>query len=267
MVSKYFLISLILFSTHLFADSPKKETSLFLEYEREASQQADSSADESNPFKKMMKTITPMKPKTPFVNVPIMPVLVSAPASPQKPPIGHDDHPYLIINKPVLTSIDSGKSCPDSTVSRNDPQTENAPKKSLFSNLSSAKERVLTKAKEFLGTPYGFGNKDSEQTDCSGFTQQVYKQFGITLPHSAAEQARLGTDVDRADLQVGDLLFYQTYKSEPSHVAIYAGDGQIIHASYRNRRVQYDTIDKGYYQQRFMYAKRIALSTQDSSSE
>ncbi len=261
MVSKYFLISLLLFSTHLFADSPKKETSLFLEYEREASRQTDSSSDESNPFKKIIKTITPTKPQTPFVNIPVVPVVASAPASFQRPPIGHDDHPYLMVTKPILTSMEPGKSCPDSTALSSEPKTDDKPKKFLFSNLSSAKERVLAKAREFLGTPYGFGNKSSSQTDCSGFTQQVYSQLGVSLPHSAAEQAEYGTKVSSDDLQVGDLLFYRTYKDEPSHVAIYAGDGKIIHASFKSKRVQYDEIDKGYYKQRFLYAKRMTINS------
>jgi len=263
------IISFILISSHLFADSPKRETSLFLEYEREVSRSIDSTEDEVNPFKKIVKTITPVKPQTPYVVIP--PTVTASPVLPKKPPIGHDDLPYLVINKPVSPSIEVPKSCPDpvlsAVISTNVPKIEEKPKKSLFANIASAKERVLARAKEFLGTPYGFGNKDSSQTDCSGFTQQVYKQFGVTLPRSAAEQARLGTDVDANDLQVGDLLFYQTYKSEPSHVAIYAGEGQIIHASYKNKRVQYDAIDKGYYKQRFMYAKRLALNTQDSANE
>lgn len=267
MVGRYFLITLLLYSTQLLADSPKKETSLFLEYERATSQQTDSIQEEENPFKKIIRTITPIKPKTPFVHIPIAPVVASTPIPTKKPPIGHDDLPYLVINKPVDPVIEPTKICPEPISLTADSQTEEKPKKSLFSNLSSAKERILTRAKEFLGTPYGFGSKEAIQTDCSGFTQQVYKQFGLSLPRSAAEQARLGTQVDSNDLQVGDLLFYQTYKSEPSHVAIYAGDGQIIHASYKSRRVQYDTIDKGYYKQRFMYAKRLALGDQDSSIE
>lgn len=117
--------------------------------------------------------------------------------------------------------------------------------------------RVLTKAQEFLGTPYKFGNKGEKKTDCSGFTQQVFSEFGILLPRSATEQARYGKKIELKDLKVGDLLFYRTYKKAPSHVAIYAGDGKIIHASYRAKRVQYDEIDKKYYKQRFLYAKRI----------
>lgn len=267
MVGKYCLIILFLSSTHLFADSPKKEISLFLEYERETSLQTNSSSNDENPFKKIIHTITPTKPQTPFVNLPISPPIASAPIAPKKLPIGHDDLPYLVVNKPLSPAVEAVKSCPDPIVLTIESKTEEKSKKSLFSNLSSAKERVLARAKEFLGTKYGFGSKEAMQTDCSGFTQQVYKQFGISLPHSAAEQARYGAQVDSNDLQVGDLLFYQTYKSEPSHVAIYAGEGQIIHASYKNKRVQYDAIDKGYYKQRFLYAKRLEIGNKDTSDE
>ncbi len=135
--------------------------------------------------------------------------------------------------------------------------------KALAQNLKNAKEKVLVKAKELLGTPYGFGKQTENRTDCSGFTRQVFGQFGISLPRSAAEQAQLGENVDLSDLQVGDLLFYRTYKSDPSHVAIYAGDGQIIHASYSAKKVQFDSIDKSYYKNRFLYAKRLALVEND----
>jgi cell wall-associated NlpC family hydrolase len=132
---------------------------------------------------------------------------------------------------------------------------------------ASEKNRVLVKAQEYLGTSYGFGNSSGIQTDCSGFTQQVFKEFGVSLPRSAAEQSKYGSKVDINNLEVGDLLFYRTYKKEPSHVAIYAGDGQIIHASYRNKQVQYDAIDKAYYKKRFIYAKRLTIDDQNLSSD
>lgn len=130
-----------------------------------------------------------------------------------------------------------------------------------------SKSKIIEKAQEYLGVSYGFGNKNELKTDCSGFTQQVFKEFGLSLPGSAALQSKYGSKVDLKDLQVGDLLFYRTYKREPSHVAIYAGNGQIIHASYRSKKVQYDDIDKGYYKQRFMYAKRLALSEQNLATQ
>lgn len=137
-------------------------------------------------------------------------------------------------------------------------------KLSFVSHLTSAEQNLLGKAKEYLGVRYGFGSKTSTRTDCSGFTQQVFKNFGVCLPHSAAEQAQLGERVDFKNLQAGDLLFYRTYKHAPSHVAIYMGNGKMIHASYRSRKVQYDSINLGYYQKRFLCAKRIALNNTDA---
>ncbi|MGZ8547753.1 MAG: C40 family peptidase [Sulfuricurvum sp.] len=264
---RYLLLPLVLLSTLLHADSQRREPSLFLEYEREVTRSLVATEDELSPFQKIVTKLTPTKPQTPFVvMLPASPT-VTSPALPNKPSIGHDTLPYLVINKPTSPQSNISQVCPDSrTVSSNlAPETKS--KKSIIENITSAKERVLARAKEFLGTPYGFGNKNAVQTDCSGFTQQVFRQFGVSLPHSAAEQASLGIYVDTNDLQVGDLMFYQTYKKEPSHVAIYAGNGQIIHASYRNKQVQYDTIDKGYYKQRFMYAKRIALNNSDATGK
>ena len=142
------------------------------------------------------------------------------------------------------------------------PSSDNEP--SFVSHISSAKEALLGKAREFLGVRYGFGSQTSSRTDCSGFTEQVFKTFGVCLPHSAAEQAQLGERVDFKNLQAGDLLFYRTYKHAPSHVAIYVGNGKMIHASYRSRKVQYDSVNLGYYQKRFLCAKRIALANTDA---
>lgn len=257
---RYLLFFPLLLVSSLCAQPSNKETSLFLEYERETAKQSNSIEDK-NPFEMIIR---PISPKTPRVVTP-SPTLPPSVTVHKNVPAGHDERPYLMVNAPIKET--SPKSCPEPIILSVESPTVEKPKKSLFANLSSTKERVLSKAKAFIGTPYGFGSKESVQTDCSGFTQQVYKNFGINLPRSAAQQAQLGTDVDIKDLQVGDLMFYQTYKSEPSHVAIYAGDGQIIHASYKNKRVQYDAIDKGYYKQRFLYAKRLNIGELDTSNE
>ncbi|MDQ1297900.1 MAG: NlpC/P60 protein [Campylobacterota bacterium] len=266
MIKRCLVLSLLLLNNVLLADAnQRREPSLFLEYEREVSRSIDPTHDEPNPFKKV---VAPIAPKAPVTRA----LVISEPAKTvppiEKPEIGNDALPFLVINKPVAPASEVALSCPN-PIAVKDPiaKTEDEPKKSLFENLRSAKDRVMARAKELLGTPYGFGNKEASQTDCSGFTQQVFSQFGISLPRSAAEQAVYGKEVDSNDLQVGDLMFYRTYKNEPSHVGIYAGDGQIIHASYKNKRVQYDAINKGYYKQRFLYAKRLSLNHYDSSNE
>jgi cell wall-associated NlpC family hydrolase len=264
MIRRCLTLSLLILNSTLYADNTRREPSLFLEYEREVTRTIDTTQDDPNPFKKIM---TPISAKAPIERPLVLIEPIKILPAPDKPTIGNDALPFIVISKPVSPSADTLASCPIPPDSSVIGKVEEKPKKSLFENIHSVKDRILARAKEMLGTPYGYGNKESTQTDCSGFTQQVFSQFGVSLPRSAAEQASYGKTVDSNDLQVGDLMFYRTYKDEPSHVGIYAGDGQIIHASYRNKRVQYDAINKGYYKQRFLYAKRLALNNYDSSNE
>lgn len=119
---------------------------------------------------------------------------------------------------------------------------------------------LLECAFDMIGTKYGFGAKGgSSKTDCSLYTQNVFKKVGIDLPRSSAEQSTLGKKVSKDNLKVGDLLFFRTYKKAPSHVGIYIGDGKMIHASFRQGQVQVDDLDKIYYTKRFLFAKRFEL--------
>ena len=94
----------------------------------------------------------------------------------------------------------------------------------------STGEKVVAYAKKFIGTPYvRGGNSLTKGVDCSGFTQQVYKNFGVNLQRSPRSQyASNGYAVSKSDLKPGDLVFYGY--SSVSHVAIYVGNGQIIHS-------------------------------------
>ncbi|OHD88545.1 C40 family peptidase [Sulfuricurvum sp. RIFCSPLOWO2_12_FULL_43_24] len=255
------VLSLILLTITAQAESQRREPSLFLEYERELKKTNDTIKNEENPFIKASAPIVIAKPTPPTEPVVKEVAFIASVLRNDKietNTIGQDEKPFLMVPKPA--PIASKAACPEESTKTEESKTKT---QKIVKNIKNAKDKLLSHAKDFLGTPYGFGNKDGERTDCSGFTQQVYRQFGISLPRSAAEQAQLGESVSMDDLQVGDLLFYRTYKSDPSHVAIYAGEGQIIHASYSNKKVQYDSIDKDYYKQRFMYAKRLALNDPD----
>ena len=94
----------------------------------------------------------------------------------------------------------------------------------------STGEKVVAYAKQFIGTPYvRGGNSLTKGVDCSGLTQQVYKNFGVSLQRSSRSQyASNGYAVSKSDLKPGDLVFYGY--SSVNHVAIYVGDGQIIHS-------------------------------------
>lgn len=92
-------------------------------------------------------------------------------------------------------------------------------KSAAASNVAG--KRVVKYAKKFVGTPYSYGGADPSGFDCSGFTQYVYKRFGIRLPHSATAQLDVGRAVRRSELKPGDLVIW----NGGGHVGIYTGKG------------------------------------------
>lgn len=113
-------------------------------------------------------------------------------------------------------------------------------------------------AARFLGTPYLFGGEGPSGIDCSSFVQQVFREHQINLPRTAQEQSKVGSQVSVGDLREGDLLFFSTYASYPSHVGIYLGDGKMIHASSHRGEVVVSDVNSDYYRSRFLGAKRVA---------
>jgi peptidoglycan endopeptidase LytE len=118
-------------------------------------------------------------------------------------------------------------------------------------------QRVLRVASRYLGRAYRYGGSSARGFDCSGFALYVYRSVGIHLPHSARAQAKRGKPVARHQLQPGDLVFFRTRGRHISHVGIYIGDGKFIHASSARGRVRIDSLEKGYYKQRYAGARRL----------
>lgn len=110
----------------------------------------------------------------------------------------------------------------------------------------------------YLATPYRFGAETRQATDCSGFTQQVFRECGLDLPRTAREQFAVGTVVPEGEWQIGDLLFFRTYARYPSHVGIYLGDGRMIHASRSQRKVVISSVERPYFRKRYLGARRVA---------
>ena len=93
-------------------------------------------------------------------------------------------------------------------------------------------EAIAGYGMQFLGNPYVYGGNDLlTGVDCSGFTQQVLRAFNIDIPRTSKAQSLVGTTVSLNELQKGDLLFYGTSLDNISHVGIYVGEGQMVHAS------------------------------------
>ena len=99
------------------------------------------------------------------------------------------------------------------------------------SGVSDVRVALVAEAQKYIGNPYVYGGTSlTKGTDCSGFTMRIFQKFGISLPRTAAEQARTGTKVSLSDVRPGDLIFYGSSK-RISHVVIYIGNGQVVHAS------------------------------------
>ena len=117
-------------------------------------------------------------------------------------------------------------------------------------------EQIINYAYNFLGTPYVWGGTSTSGFDCSGFTQYVFKQMGYSIKRTAAQQLTCGYAV--TDLQLGDLVFFEntyTTGADASHVGIYVGDNQFIHAA--SGGVKVTDLSDDYYAARYIGARRV----------
>ena len=121
-------------------------------------------------------------------------------------------------------------------------------------------QEVVNFAKQYLGCKYVYGGAGPNTFDCSGFTMYVYREFGVTLSHSATAQSKKGMAVEKADLQPGDLVFFKDYETMDGigHCGIYIGDGNFIHASSGTGYcVKISTLLSGNYEKRYVAARRV----------
>lgn len=119
-------------------------------------------------------------------------------------------------------------------------KTQNSKKTTSSSSSSSTGgNAVYDTATDYLGLKYVWGGASlTKGADCSGFTQQIYKKYGVSLPHHAADQAKMGTKItSKKDLQAGDLVFFGS-KNNITHVGIYGGDGKFIESPHTGASVK-----------------------------
>jgi hypothetical protein len=138
--------------------------------------------------------------------------------------------------------------------------------KGLLSQMSQMRQSVTNKASDlvvnalgFLGVPYRMGGNSAETGfDCSGFVKAMYEQtVGLILPRKAEQQAAATQQIDRAELQPGDLVFFNTLRRAFSHVGIYIGDGKFIHSPKPGAQVRVENMGISYWSHRFDGARRV----------
>ena len=117
---------------------------------------------------------------------------------------------------------------------------------------------ILAETEQYLGIRYVHGGESPKGFDCSGLIYYVLRTLGYSAPRSVAAQARMGTPVGNDLLQPGDLVFFATLGGKtPTHVGIYAGDGQFLHAPNSRSKVSYGDLTSGYWLKCYIGARRL----------
>ncbi len=125
------------------------------------------------------------------------------------------------------------------------------------SQASAKAAAIVATAKKYIGVPYVWGGTSPSGFDCSGLVQYVFRQHGILLNRTCVTQYKQGVYVSKGNLRPGDLVFFQnTYGSGISHVGIYIGGGQFIHAS-SSRGVMISSLSNSYWLSHYYGARRV----------
>ena len=165
---------------------------------------------------------------------------------------------YDFANGKFKLKDDNGNeySVSEETISFKKPDTL-YPEVSENDSLRKAQELLIAGGLNRMGLKYVWGGTSPIYGfDCSGFTQYLYAQIGVRLPRTSREQARVGVMVQGKDMQIGDLMFFGK-GNIVDHVAMYIGNGKMIHSSKMNDGVGINNIDMPYVKNNIMFVKRI----------
>lgn len=155
----------------------------------------------------------------------------------------------------------------------NDNQGKEVDQSTTLQYKDPRAQKIVSLALDLFGHPYKYGGTCiGKGIDCSYFSQTIFKGLGINLPRTSGEQFKVGQDIEKQQLKVGDLLFFQkTYYSKRkhasavarkgitriNHVGIYIGNGEFIHATTNVKRVTISRLDDQYFTKRFAGARRV----------
>lgn len=147
---------------------------------------------------------------------------------------------------------------PPATAAGNPVSTGPAPAETAGAQAGGLRHMLAEFAMTLRNIRYRNGGKAPETGfDCSGFVRYVYRHVaGRELPANSASQYLVGTSVARADMKVGDLVFFRIKGKRVSHVGIYLGDGRFIHAPSSGKTVSVSALSEAYWAKRFVGAKR-----------
>jgi cell wall-associated NlpC family hydrolase len=159
----------------------------------------------------------------------------------------------------TLLALALGLAASAPALAEEEPPLQLQESQTLFQRASSSLEQTLDRALDLIGIRYRRGGSTPESGfDCSGFVSHVFREgLGLYLPRSAREMSRTGEPVAKDQLQPGDLVFFNTMRRTFSHVGIYLGDSQFLHAPRTGGRVRIEDMRERYWVKRFNGARRL----------
>jgi cell wall-associated NlpC family hydrolase len=127
--------------------------------------------------------------------------------------------------------------------------------------------KLAKAARTFLGLPYRWGGMSERRgADCSGLVKMIFAKLHIELPRTSREQVQTGEDVPMDRLETGDLVFFSSDGQTPSHVGVYMGNHQFLHAEKKAGRVIITDLNQPWYARRFLGARRVVDVAKDNGS-
>ena len=118
-------------------------------------------------------------------------------------------------------------------------------------------QHIAELANSLLGSPYTYGGASLKGFDCSGLVYYIHGKLGIGTPRTSLQQYKSSKQIKLSELTAGDLVFFKLNRFEVSHVGIYVGKGQFIHAPKRGKRVAITSLSDGFWNSRIVSAGRL----------
>jgi len=200
------------------------------------------------------------------VSIEDLPDATTIPINPPKPVISEYNNNYSSYEYDRYASNYTPDISGDiEIVSYGNPTISVSDHNKIYNSSKNKLQKLESSAKSFLGTKYVWGATGPNKFDCSGFTQWVFRDVGIEIPRVSRNQAKVGEYVSFENLKKGDMVFFDTRKKKRgvvTHVGIYLGNGNFIHASSKAKKVViYNFNDKPYYKKRFLWGRRLINTT------
>jgi len=126
------------------------------------------------------------------------------------------------------------------------------------SSSQTVRYKLVKMARTFLGLPYRWGGMSERRgVDCSGLVKVLFAKLHVELPRSSREQIQSGKEISLDQLETGDLVFFSTHGEIPTHVGVYLGNDQFLHAEQKAGRVIITNLKDPWYAKRFLGARRV----------